>query len=173
MLERFGDAGGMEAHYAIDAALHIPGAAVGDALGNWYVRYEGLRTHIAFGLANREGFPRDRLLRLVARGDVRTQIVVKTIIHASDARETLLAYLVNGTPEDKFQAASVAALTGQAGIEEPLRRLLAFQDSRYYPNDALIRHAAMSSLIRLALIASRPAQATPRSPPAGSAPRSR
>ena len=172
MMQRFGDAAEIEAHYLVDAALHIPGEPAADALGNWYVRYQGVRSHIAFGLVSREGFSRDRLARLVVRGDARTQIVIKTILKAPDARDTLLAYLVNGTPEDKFQAASVAALSGQSGLDEPLRRLLTFRDARYYPNDALIRHAAMSAIVRLALIASRPEPATPPTPPAESAPRS-
>jgi hypothetical protein len=173
MMQRFGEAAGVEAHTLVEAALHIPGGPAADVLGNWYVRYTGLQTHIAFGLASRDGFPRDRLMRLVARGDARTQIVVKTVLQEPDARDTLLRYLINGSPQEQLEAASLAALSGQAGLDEPLHRLLGFRDARYYPNDALIRHAAMASLVRLALIASRPAPAKPRPPRDGSAPRSR
>jgi len=172
MMMRFGDRGGVEAHYLVDAALNIPGEPAADTLANWYLRYPPLHPHIAIGLARREGFPRARLERLVARGDARTQITTKMVLRAGDARDTLLRYLVNGNAEEKFAAASLAAFIGPAGLDEPLRNLLTFHDARYYPNDALLRHAAMASLVRLALIASRPAPATPRPAPAGSAPRS-
>ena len=172
MMERFGNAAEVEAHYVVDAALRIPGEQAGDILGNWYVRFAGLRPHIAFGLAVRQGFPRDRLDRLVARGDARTRIIVKTIQRAPDAQATLLNYLVNGSPDDKFHAASLAAMGEPAGLDVPLRNLLTFHDARYYPSDAFLRHAAMASLVRLALIASRPDPATPRPAPAESPPRS-
>lgn len=169
---RFGERGTIEAHYIVDAALHIPGPEAADVLGDWYVRYAPLRAHIGFGLARREGFPRERLERLVARGDARTQITVKIVLRTTDARDTLLRYLVDGSAEDKFSAASLAAFIGPAGLDEPLHNLLTFHDARYYPNDALLRHAAMQSLVRLALIASRPSPAKPPPGPAGSAPRS-
>jgi HEAT repeats len=172
MMERFGSTGSVEAHYAVEAALHVPGESASDILGNWYNRFAALRPHIGLGLARRQGFPRDRLERLAARGDARTQIIVKTILHAPEAQATLLAYLVNGTPEDKFQAASLAAFTPPAGVDQPLRNLLTFQDARYYPSDAALRHAAMESVVRLALTASLPDPATPRPAPAESAPRS-
>ena len=172
MMERFGNAAEVEAHYVVEAALRIPGELAADILGNWYVRYVGLRPHIAFGLAGRQGFPRARLERLVSQADARTRIIVKTILHAPDAQATLLGYLVNGSPEQKFQAASLAAMGEPAGLDAPLRNLLTFHDARYYPSDALLRHAAMASLVRLALIASRPAPATPPPAPDESAPRS-
>jgi hypothetical protein len=172
MMTRFGDHSTVEAHYLVEAALHVPGDQAADVLGNWYVRYPPLRPRIGVGLARRDGFPRDRLERLVARGDARTQISVKVVQGAGDTRDTLLRYLVNGSAEEKFAAASLAAFIGPAALDEPLRNLLTFQDARYYPNDALLRHAAMASLVRLALIASRPAPATPPPAPVGSAPRS-
>jgi hypothetical protein len=173
MMERFGRSGSAEAHYIIEAALHVQGELAADILGNWYISYVGLRPHIALGLARRQGFPRNRLDRLVARGDARTQIIVKTVLHSPDAQSTLLGYLVNGSPEQKFHAASLAAFGAPAGLDQPLRNLLTFHDARYYPSDAFLRHASMASLVRLALIASLPAPATPPPAPAESAPRSR
>jgi hypothetical protein len=172
MMERFGSAGSVEAHYVVEAALHVPGEPASDILGNWFNRFEALRPHIGLGLARRQGFSRDRLQRLAARADARTQIIVKTILQAPEAQATLLAYLVNGTPEDKFHAASLAAFTPPAGLDQPLRNLLTFHDANYYPSDAALRHAAMTSVVRLALIASLPDPATPRPAPAESAPRS-
>ena len=172
LMERFGSTGSVEAHYVVEAALHVPGELASDILGNWFNRFEALRPHIGLGLARRQGFPRDRLQRLAARADARTQIIVKTIVQAPEAQATLLAYLVNGTPEDKFQAASLAAFSSPAGLDQPLRNLLTFHDANYYPSDAALRHAAMTSVVRLALIASLPDPATPRQAPAESAPRS-
>ena len=79
---------------------------------------------------------------------------------------------MNGSPDEKFQAATLAAMGEPAGLDVPLRNLLTFHDARYYPSDAFLRHAAMASLVRLALIASRPDPATPRPAPAESPPRS-
>jgi hypothetical protein len=172
LMERFGSAATVEAHYVVEATLRVPGQPAADVLGNWFTRYVGLRPHIAFGLARRQGFPRDRLERLAERSDARTRIIVKMSLHAPDAQATLLAYLVNGTPEQQFQAASLAAFASPAGLGPPLRNLLTFHDGRYYPSDALLRHAAMASLVRLALIASLPDPATPRPAPAESAPHS-
>ena len=172
LMDRFGSTASAEAHYLIQAALHIPAEPAADVLGNWYMRYEALRPHIAVGLARRQGFPRDRLDRLAAWGDARTRIIVKTIERAPDAQSTLLAYLVNGRPEERFQAASLAGFAEPAGLDVPLRNLLNFHDARYYPSDAFLRHAAMTSLVRHALIASLPAPATPRPAPGESAPRS-
>src|SRR5262249_50261391 len=51
MMERFGDAAGIEAHYVVEAAMRIPGQPAADVLGNWFIRYAALRPHIGFGLA--------------------------------------------------------------------------------------------------------------------------
>jgi hypothetical protein len=172
MMARFGENASVEAHFLVEAALHVPGALAADILQNWFIRYVGLRPHIGFGLAKRQGYPRDWLERLAARGDARTRIIIKGIAQAPDVQATLLGYLVNGTPEEKFQAASLAAFGSPAGLDAPLRNLLTFHDARYYPGDALLRHAGMAALVRFALIASVPDPATPPTAPAGSAPRS-
>ena len=155
-MERFGSSASVEAHYVVEAALRVPGWPAAEVLAAWYNRYVGLRAHIAFGLARRPGYPHAWVERLAAAGDARTQIMVKTLLHAPDAQPTVLRYLVEGSPEEKFQASSLAAFTSPAGLDKPLRTLLTFHDARYYPGDALLRHAAMESLLRLALIASRP-----------------
>ena len=45
----------------------------------------------------------------------------------------------------------LAGVMGTGAVVEHLRPLLDFHDPRYYPSDALIRHAAMASLVRQAL----------------------
>ena len=172
MMERFGSTGSVEAHYVVEAAFHIPGGPATDVLQNWYIRHVSLRPHIGLGLARRQGYPREWLDRLAARGDARTKIIVKTAVHAPDAQATLLGYLVKGTAEEKFQAATLAWFGSPAGLDPPLRNLLTFHDARYYPGDAFLRHAAMASFVRLALIASLPAPATPPPAPDESAPHS-
>jgi hypothetical protein len=51
-----------------------------------------------------------------------------------------------------------------------LRWLLGYRDARYYPNDVLVRHAAMTALVRIALASAKPAPApapaAPAAPPA-------
>jgi hypothetical protein len=82
----------------------------------------------------------------------------------------LLAYMQRGDIDERFQASSVAWLAGQVGAEATLRALLTYRDARFYPHDALVRYAAMMSLVRIALINARPAQvpaaATDVPPPA-------
>ena len=157
-MERFGDHDSPEAHYAVDAALNIPGQAPLAYLGNWFIRYPRLQTHIGLALATRDEYPRASLDRLIAHGNARTRIVVKLTRQDPDAGPTLLAYLQRGDIDERFQASSVAWLAGQVGAEATLRALLTYRDARFYPHDALVRYAAMMSLVRIALINSRPAQ---------------
>jgi len=155
-VERFGDHDSPEAHYAVDAALNIPGDPPLNYLGNWFIRYPRLQTHIGLALATRDSYPRAWLDRLMTHGNARTRIVVKLARHDADAGPTLLAYLQRGDIDERFQASSVAWLAGQVGVEDTLRALLTYRDARFYPHDALVRYSAMMSLVRLALIKSRP-----------------
>ena len=164
VMERVAPAKGPEADVVVEAALHVPGAEADAVLTNWFNRYEGLRTHIAVGLLARESFPRDQLERMVARGGTRTRITVKAIQHAPDTGAILIDALDNGEITDKLAAAELAGVLGQPGPEPSLRRALGFSDGRYYPNDALVRHAAMQSLVRITLGASRPAPVAAGSP---------
>jgi hypothetical protein len=50
---------------------------------------------------------------------------------------------------------------GETSARDDLLRLSTFRDDHFYPDDALIRHAAMTSLVRLALLASKPPAAAP------------
>jgi hypothetical protein len=155
-MERFGDHDGPEAHYAVDAALNIPGEAPLAYLGNWFIRYPRMQTHIGFALATRDGYPRAWLDRLMTHGNARTRIVVKLARHDADAGPTLIGYLQRGDIDQRFQASSVAWLAGQVGAEDTLRALLTYRDARFYPHDALVRYAAMMSLVRIALVNSKP-----------------
>jgi hypothetical protein len=170
MMDRFGDHDGPEAHYVVDAALNVGGQAPNTYLNNWFIRYRRLQTHIGLGLAERDGFPRVWLDRLLAHGDARTRIVVKLVRRDADAATTLHAYLQRGDIDEKFQASSVAWLAGRTDVKAPLLGLVAFQDARYYPHDALVRHAAMMSLVRLALLSSRPPTTTTPTTPTPAAP---
>ncbi len=157
VMERIAATTGPEPDVLVEAVLHVPGDQADAVLINWFNRHEGLRPHIAVGLLGRASVPRDRIERMVAGGSARPRIIVKAIEHAPDTGAVLVDALDNGDIIDKLAAADLAGIVGQAGLETSLRRLLAFRDGRYYPNDALVRHAAMQSLVRLTLSAARPA----------------
>jgi hypothetical protein len=157
VMDRLAATKGLEADVAVEAVLHVPGAEADAVLTNWFNRYEGLRTHIAVGLLARSSFPRDRLERMVARGGARPRIIVKAIEHAPDTGAALIDALDHGEIIDKLAAAELAGVVGQPGPEPSLRRALGYRDDRYYPNDALVRHAAMRSLLRITLGAGKPA----------------
>jgi hypothetical protein len=156
VMERVAAVKGPEADVVIEAALHVPGAQAEAVLTNWFSRYEGLRSHIAVGLLSRPSFPRERLERMVDRGDARSRLLVKAIEHAPDAGAALMDALDNGQIVDKLAAAELAGAVGQPGPEPSLRRALGYSDGRFYPNDALVRHAAMQSLVRIALGVAKP-----------------
>jgi hypothetical protein len=168
VMERVATFKGPEADVVVEAALHVPGAEAEAVLSNWFNRYEGLRPHIAVGLLAREGFPRDRLERMVARGGTRSRLIVKAIEHAPDIGATLIDTLEHGDIADKLAAAELAGVVGQSGPETSLRRALGYRDDRYYPNDALVRHAAMRSLVRITLGAAKPAPVAAGAPPPAS-----
>jgi hypothetical protein len=174
LMDRFGTTAGPEPHAIVEAALHVPGRGAEDGLIRWFDRYEKLQIHIAIGLIARSSFPRDELDQLIARGAARTQMIAKTIQHAPDAQATLLRYLRGDDIGDKLAAAQLAGITEQASARADLLGLLTFEDARYYPNDALIRHAAMTSLLRIGLATSRPSAAAAAgaevTEPAGEAP---
>jgi len=156
-MDRFAGTKGPEADVLIDAVLHVPGDRADAILVNWFNGHEGLRAHIVVGLFARPGFPRDQLERLVARGDARARIIVKALEHAPDTGAIVVDAMDNGSIVDKLGAAELAGMVGAAGVETSLRRLLRYRDDRYYPNDALVRHAAMRALVRIALGAAKPA----------------
>jgi hypothetical protein len=166
-MRRFGDLDRPERQFIVEAALHISDEAANSYLVSWFNRYKSERMHIGVGLAMRPSLPRDQLERLVARADARTQLAVKGILRAPDMQAMLLGFLRDGTVVDKLAASELAGLTGQSQGRAELRALLAFRDARYYPNDAVVRHVAMASLIRLALARSNPA---PQPAPAAAAP---
>lgn len=147
---------GPEADVAVEAVLHVPGAEADAILANWFNRYEGLRAHIAVGLLARSSFPRERLERMVEHGGARPRIIVKAIEHAPDTGAALIDALDHGEIIDKLAAAELAGVVGQPGPEPSLRRALGYRDDRYYPNDALVRHAAMRSLLRITLGVAKP-----------------
>lgn len=160
LISRFGNAEGLEGHFLVSAMLNVPGEVANAALGNWLNLYPRLQTHIALGLAAREEFPRDKLFRLLQRADARTNILVRAALKTPDAQATLLDYLRTQDLEDRFHAASLAFIGGTPDVVAELYRLVDFRDARIYPNDVLLRHAAGSSLVQIALARTKPRPTT-------------
>jgi hypothetical protein len=167
LLPRWGDGKGPEGALIVEAALNVPGPEADAKLMFWFQHYPALQQMIALGLIARPSVPRPQLAQLVARGGAGPNLIFKFLTQAPDAEAALLAYLQNGSLPDKLVAAEIAGYAGKPSAREPLRRLLAFHDDRYYPNDAVIRHVAMASLVRLALTAT--AKPAPTATPATAA----
>jgi hypothetical protein len=118
---------------------------------------------IVVGLSGTD-FPADRLARLVAGTDARAILMLKILQKAPDLMTALSGYLRGANPADKFAAAEMAGLAPLSDAPDGLVALLYFHDARYYPNDAVLRHAAVESLVRIALTrTARPAAAPPHS----------
>lgn len=168
MMTRFGERPGPEAGLIVDAALRLPGQAVDARLVNWYGRYPAQETHIALGLVHRASLPAAQLERLLLKGRTRTQIAVRLVRQTPDAETMLLMYLRTGKIGERADAAELAGLAFQAHAYADLRNLLSYKDALYYPNDALVRHIAMKSMLRIALVSKNPPSDPP---PTRSAPR--
>ena len=163
MMARYGKQEGPEAAAAVEAVFHIPGDAARNKLVNWMVTYPNVRPMIVVALAGTD-FPPDRLARLVAGTDARAVLLVKILQKSPDLTSALSGYLRTGTPSDKFAAAELAGLAPLTEAPDGLPALLYFHDARYYPNDVVLRHAAIQSLVRIALNrAARPAPPAPAS----------
>ncbi|MES1166304.1 MAG: hypothetical protein ABUR63_11125 [Verrucomicrobiota bacterium] len=166
LMARFAEAPGPEAGVIIEAAFHISGEPARVRLLGWLDRYPDVRVPILVGLLEKTSGPAADLEAIVARADARTILLWKGLRKSPDLTPSLAGYLRNGTPEDKWAAAQLAGAFRAEAVQPELRQLLRFRDSRYYPNDAVIRHAAMMSLVQVAL--ARTAKPAPTGAPSAS-----
>jgi hypothetical protein len=157
LMERFGDAKGPEAEFIVDGVLNVPGQQADARLVNWFRRYESQQPHLIIGMLGRSTIQRATLERLVLGVGARPRMLFKIFTKAPDSLATVRAYLAQGRIEQRLAAAELGGLLGDPGLRGDLRGLLRFHDARYYPSDGLIRHAAMSALVRIALRSTRPA----------------
>ena len=136
MMETFPEALARSRHTTLSSRRRCTfRATASDILGNWFTASPIWRPRSALASARRQGFPRDRLQRLAARGDARS-IIVKTILQAPRRKANAARYLVNGTPRTILGPLHWRVLAAGAGLDQPLRNLLTFEDARYYPGDA-------------------------------------
>jgi hypothetical protein len=167
MMDRYADADGPAFEplkmAILAGTVRVPGDRADARLVNWFNAHESLRVPIALALLQRPGVSRAQFDRLVSKfPDARLRLVAKAVTHAPDTRATLLTYLrVDGRIQDMYAAAELAGLIGDPAARAYLLVLLQYQDGKYYPGDALVRHAAMTSLLRLALAATKPAVTPP------------
>ena len=171
MMGRYGDTDGPAFETLkmaiLAGTLRVPGEQADARLVNWFNAHESLRVPIALALLQRPSVSRAQFDRLVSKfPDARLRLVTKALTQAPDTRATLLTYLrVDGRIQDMYAAAELAGLVGDPAARAYLQVLLQYQDGKYYPSDALVRHAAMTSLLRLALAATKPAAVNPSAPP--------
>lgn len=159
LMTRYADKPGPEPAAIIEAAFHISGEAARVRLLGWLDRYPEVRAPILVGLLAKTSGPAADLDAIVARSDARTILLYKGLRKSPDLTAALGGYLRDGTPQDKWAAAELAGVFRINDVQAELLELLRFRNRRYYPNDAVLRHAAMTSLVQLAL--ARTAKAPP------------
>lgn len=169
MMDRFGVRRGPEADFIIAAAARLTRPAVDAVLVNWFNQHERLRPQLAGVLATRKSVSPVLLERLLAKSDARTRIVAQLAADAPEAASTVLRYLQNAEIDDLWAAAELAGATAQVSARQRLHGLLNYTDARFYPNDVLVRHAAMAALVRIALVMTK-APGSPVGAPAPTGP---
>ena len=169
LMARFGTIEGPEAEAIALAALHVSGAAANARLLAWVEQYPSVRSLVVIGLAGRTDVAPANVDPVVQRtGDARAVLLLQTLRHAPWLKTSLLSYLRSERPQDKLAAAELAGMIGTPDARADLWQVAQYHDARYYPNDAVIRHAAVKSLVRMALTAhAKPAPAVSAAPPAG------
>jgi hypothetical protein len=142
---------GDETDALIDAVARIPGVEAEAPLLNWFDAYPELRRRIGLRLMVRPNLQAATKARLAAATDPDVHLLVSVLGGAPDALAELQAVLAEGEPAQRQFAAFLAGLWRDPGTTPQLWSLVNFRDDRFYPNDELVRHAAMSALLWIAL----------------------
>ena len=83
--------------------------------------------------------------------DPSSKLLVDVAIGAPDAMATLEQDLRTGPAHQPMTAARVARAVRDPSLREALLQLAPYEDARHYPEDVLVRHAAMLALLAIAL----------------------
>ena len=161
LMPRFARDSAPEAEILVEAAATLPGPEAEAQLLNWFDAYKPLRLLIAFRILGKSELRPEVLQHVSQKGDVSTRLLVKLAIHAPDAISSLNEQLRAGQPGDRLLAARLAGAVRDPRTRDGLWKLAMYRDARYYPRDAILRHAAMVSLLRIAFTTLRPPQRPP------------
>jgi hypothetical protein len=121
----------------------------------WFDLHPPLRARITLRVLERRPYSQQALEHIIAGGDDRMRLLVQLARGAPDALSALELGLRASDPNERLFAASLAGAVGDPRSNDGLWQLVTFSDDRYYPKDALLRHAGMAALIQIALAANR------------------
>jgi hypothetical protein len=162
LMPRFARGDGPEATSLVDAAGAVPGPEADAQLLAWFDAYEPLRARVTLRLLDRRPASLPALREIVGRGDGRMRLLVQVALGGPDALGALDQSLRAPDPNVRLFAARLAGMVREPRTGDGLWQLVNFRDDRYYPQDALMRHQAMVSLLRIALAAHRPPPQAPK-----------
>lgn len=167
-MARFAAKPGEETNALIEAAARLPSIDAEALLIDWFVAHPSLRRHIAFRLMIRPKLQHATELHLATATDRDVRLLVRVITRAPDALELLQEELRATEPRQRLFAAFLAGLVGEPRTKQQLWSLVNFRDDRLYPDDARLRHTALSSLLWIALdemVAAKTFEASPSAEP--------
>jgi hypothetical protein len=164
LMPNFAAKPGQETDALIEAAARLPGADAEAQLVNWFDAHPSLRRRIAMRLMIRPNLEQATLTHLATATDSDVRLLVSVLGRKPDALALLQEALRASKPQQRLFAAYLAGLVYEPRVMEDLWSLVDFRDAQLYPDDARMRHTALSSLLFIALdkmVATRAFEATP------------
>jgi hypothetical protein len=156
LMPRFAASDGPEAASLVEGVSALPGPEAEAQLLAWFDAYPALRAEIALRLLQHRPSSDRALDHIVAIGDGRIRLLVQLARGTPEALGALDLALRSSDPNERLFAARLAGAVGDPQSAGELWGLVNFEDDRYYPEDALLRHEGMVALLRIALAAHRP-----------------
>lgn len=150
-MPRFAARPGAETDALTEAVARLSGGDAEALLLTWFDAHPLLRRSIAFRLIARSELEPSTEAHLAAAKDRDVRLLVRVIRRLPDGLSLLQHELRSAETPDRQFAAFLAGLVREPRVEQELWSLVNFRDDRFYPDDARIRHAAMSSLLWIAL----------------------
>lgn len=135
----------------IGVAAAIPGPEAEALLLTWFEAAVPLRRRIAARLMARPAIQATTVESLNKSSERDVRLLIRLITAAPDALDLLQEQLRDPDPDQRLFGIVVAGFAPDARIKDQLWRLVNFRDDHFYPSDALVRHAAMSSLLWIAI----------------------
>jgi hypothetical protein len=164
LMPRFAANPGPETDALIEAAARLPGADAEAQLVSWFDAHQLLRRRIAMRLMVRPNLRPATLTYLATAMDRDVRLLVSVLGRMPDALALLQEALRATEPQQRLFAAYLAGLVYEPRVTKDLWSLVDFRDAQLYPDDARIRHTALSSLLFIALdkmVATRALEAAP------------
>ncbi len=130
----------------------IPGEKATSLLFKCFEEYPEMRVGAAMTLVERGETPFNRLSSLAATDGGVGSLILKVHVKAEDAIPLARKLLSRGTIEQRIQAAQLVSAFQQRQLIPDLWQLAGYRHSGYYPADAIVRHTALISILRLELL---------------------